>query len=262
MSQQLCVLKLLLSLYTSSPGTVLRRTGKNSLGAHIFQGWSCRQVVWECLPSGYRHWHFPHANLGVFEQQFQVHFFPVNVEVDAINTLEGTAYHQGGRTVDNYLDSFQTLVSDTGYTDPWTLVVKFRWELKLGIQNQIATMPYGRPANTDPNAWYRAAQRIDQARLANEAFQSVLCSALLKTASTWPLPLSVVRLPPASPLLVTPKPLPPTPLVGIPMDVDTSRRTKSLPLWGCYWCGDTSHLVWDCPHCKGALRGVPEHTQI
>jgi len=28
--------------------------------------------------------------------------------------------------VDNYLDYFLTLVSDTGYTDPWTLVVKFR----------------------------------------------------------------------------------------------------------------------------------------
>jgi len=31
-------------------------------------------------------------------------------------------------------------------------------------------MPYGWPADTDPNAWYKAAQRIDQARLANEAF--------------------------------------------------------------------------------------------
>jgi len=45
--------------------------------------------------------------------------------------------------VDNYLDNFQTLVSDVGYTDPWTLVVKFQQGLKLGIQNQIATMPYG-----------------------------------------------------------------------------------------------------------------------
>jgi len=63
-------------------------------------------------------------------------------EADAINTLEGTSYHQGGRTVDNYLDNFQTLVSDAGYTDPQTLVVKFRRGLKLGIQNQIATMPY------------------------------------------------------------------------------------------------------------------------
>ena len=75
----------------------------------------------------------------------------MNIEADVINTLEGTSYHQGGQTVDNYLDNFQTLVSDTGYTDLQTLVVKFRWGLKLGIQNQIATMPYGRPANTNPN---------------------------------------------------------------------------------------------------------------
>jgi len=30
---------------------------------------------------------------GDFEQQFRVHFFPVNVEANAINTLEGTSYH-------------------------------------------------------------------------------------------------------------------------------------------------------------------------
>ena len=28
--------------------------------------------------------------------------------------------------VDDYLDTFLTLVSDARYTDPWTLVVKFR----------------------------------------------------------------------------------------------------------------------------------------
>jgi len=64
------------------------------------------------------------------------------MEVDAINALEGTSYHQGNQTVDDYLDSFQALVSNTGYTDPQILVVKFQQGLKLGIQNQIATMPY------------------------------------------------------------------------------------------------------------------------
>ena len=56
--------------------------------------------------------------------------------------LEGTSYHQGGWIVDDYLDNFQALVSDVGYTDPQTLVVKFQQGLQLGIQNQIATMPY------------------------------------------------------------------------------------------------------------------------
>jgi len=54
--------------------------------------------------------------------------------------------------VDNYLDSFLILASDTGYTDPWTLVVKFHCGLKLNVQSQIATMPFGRPADTDLEA--------------------------------------------------------------------------------------------------------------
>ena len=57
--------------------------------------------------------------------------------------------------MDNYLDSFQALVSDAGYMDPQTLVVKFRQDLRVGIQRQIATMPYGRPADTDPDALLR-----------------------------------------------------------------------------------------------------------
>jgi len=69
---------------------------------------------------------FPIRTWRDFEQQFQIHFFPVNVEVDAINALEGTSYHQGGRMVDDYPDNFQALVSDAGYMDPQMLVVKFR----------------------------------------------------------------------------------------------------------------------------------------
>ena len=38
---------------------------------------------------------FPMQTWGNFEQQFWVHFFPVNVEADVINILEGTFYHQG-----------------------------------------------------------------------------------------------------------------------------------------------------------------------
>jgi len=139
--------------------------------------------------------------------------------------------------VDDYLDSFQALVSDTGYMDPQTLVVKFRRGLRLGIQNQIATMPYRRPADTDPDAWYRAARRIDQVCLTNEAFQSVLRSApsaSLKTVFVRPPPLSVARLPLALPPSVIPKPPPTTLSMGVSMDVDATRKAKSLPPRGCY----------------------------
>jgi len=80
--------------------------------------------------------------------------------------------------------------------------------------------------------WYRAAWRIDQACLANEAFQSMSCSApsaLSKTASAYPPLLSIARLPPVPPLPVTPKPPLPAPFMGVPMDVDATRKTRSLP---------------------------------
>ena len=86
---------------------------------------------------------FPIQSWAHFKQQFQSQFFPVNVEADTINALEGSSYYQGNRMVDDYLDTFLTLVSDAGYTDPQTLVVKFRRGLKSSIQSQIATMPFG-----------------------------------------------------------------------------------------------------------------------
>jgi len=49
---------------------------------------------------------FPIQTWRDFEQQFWLHFFPANVEVDAINALEKTSYHQGNWTVDDYLNSF------------------------------------------------------------------------------------------------------------------------------------------------------------
>jgi len=55
------------------------------------------------------------------------------MEADAVNALEGSLYYQGNWTVDDYLGSFLNLVSDAGYTDPRTLVVKFCRGLKLNI---------------------------------------------------------------------------------------------------------------------------------
>ena len=79
---------------------------------------------------------FPIQSWAHFKQQFWSQFFLVNAEADAINALEGSLYYQGNQTVDNYLDSFLTLVSDAGYTDLQTLVVKF-------CQGQIATISFG-----------------------------------------------------------------------------------------------------------------------
>ena len=182
---------------------------------------------------------FPIRSWTNFEQQFWSQFFPVNAEADAINTLEGSLYYQGNRTVDDYLDSFLILASDAGYTDPRTLVVKFRHGLKLNVQSQIATMPFGQPVDTDPEAWYAAAQRIDQAWLANEAFQSTLWSTTMTPACSTParpIPFSVLCSPLAASPSVLPRPPlpPPAPSGEIPMDVDAVWKTRSLPLQGCY----------------------------
>jgi len=139
--------------------------------------------------------------------------------------------------VDDYLDCFLTLVSDAGYTDPQTLVVKFCRGLKTNIQGQIATMPFGQSTDTDLEAWYAAAWRIDQVQLTNEAFQSMLrstttaptCSALPR-----PTPLSMLCLPQSAPPPVPPRPALPVPSGGIPMDMDTIQKTRPTPLQGCY----------------------------
>jgi len=34
----------------------------------------------------------------------------------------------------------------------------------------------------------------------------------------------------------------------VSMDMDATRKTRSLPLRGCYQCGDVNHVVQDCPH--------------
>jgi len=151
--------------------------------------------------------------------------------------------------VDDYLDSFLTLVSDTSYMDPWTLVVKFCWGLKLNVQSQIATMPFGQHIDTNPEAWYAAVQRIDQVWLANEAFQSTLCSTTLTPTCSALLqltPLPILYPPPVAPPLVLPRSLLPTLLGGIPMDIDTIQKIRSLPLQGCYQCEEANHLMKDC----------------
>jgi len=173
------------------------------------------------------------------------------VEADAINTLEGSSYYQGNWMVDDYLDSFLTLVFDARYTDLQTLVVKFHRGLKSNIQGQIATMPFGQPTDTDLEAWYTAAQRIDQARLTNEAFQFMLqsttmasmCSTLSQSTS-----LSMFCLPQSTPPPVPPRPTLPVPSGGIPMDVDAVWKVRSLPPRGCYRRREANHLIKDYPY--------------
>ena len=36
--------------------------------------------------------------------------------------------------------------------------------------------------------------------------------------------------------------------MGVPINVDATRKARSLPPRGCYQCEDVNHVVWDCHH--------------
>jgi len=45
------------------------------------------------------------------------------------------------------------------------------------------------------------------------------------------------------------------------MDVDVVRKTCSLPLRGCYQCGEANHLVKDCPYRLDVRRLTAEQRE-
>jgi len=188
-----------------------------------------------------------------FSDEFRQNFFPLDVETAAVNRLEGTGYYQRARSVEDYLDEFLELISDSGYTDGRTIVVKFRRGLRSEIQDAVATMSTGRPSNTNPEAWYQAARTVDQNRIANEAFHAT------GRSSHAPKPLTTIpRVPPTSTTSSNSLPRPsapfgrtnahttPTPSKPVPMDIDATRKPSALPPV-CFRCKEPGHIKSECP---------------
>jgi hypothetical protein len=140
------------------------------------QKWANRVYHWEAVPANIGNPHF--VDWDDFRSRFQTKFFPLHLDAVATNKLEGTSYFQGRRTVDDYLDDFRDLISDSGYADPKTIVVKFRRGLNPSIADAVATMASGRPDDLDPEAWFEAAIRFDQNQAANAAFRSTHSTVL------------------------------------------------------------------------------------
>jgi hypothetical protein len=67
-----------------------------------------------------------------------------------------------GFSSSNILVVLATLIVDSGYTDPKTIVVKFRKGLNTQIQNVVATMAVSRPSDEIPKQWYDMARTVDQ----------------------------------------------------------------------------------------------------
>ena len=87
------------------------------------QKWTTRIFRWEQQPENsgankYFDWED-------FHNEFRKEFTPAHSDALAINRLESATYYQKNRPLDDYIDEFQDLVTESGYSDPKTIVVKF-----------------------------------------------------------------------------------------------------------------------------------------
>jgi hypothetical protein len=207
------------------------------------QKWVGRVYHWESLPTNSRSDHF--FDWDDFQSKFKIEFYPLHSDALATNKLEGTTYFQGRRPVDDYLDEFRDLITESGYTDPKTIVVKFRRGLRPAIADAVATMASGRPDDLDPDSWYEAAIRIDQNEAANEAFRSSHAMVKPRSTSEAPSRSTHVGLTPQRTFSKFAH-ITPTPGSPVPMDIDAAKRTAKLPT-SCYRCGKVGHISKNCP---------------
>jgi Retrotransposon gag protein/Zinc knuckle len=203
------------------------------------QKWAARIYRWEQLEENAGESKF--FDWQDFRDDFRKEFTPAHIDAVAINRLESSAYYQKNRPLDDYVDEFQDLVADSGYTDPKTIVVKFRRGLNPQIQNAVATMASGRPSDEKPEQWYKMARTIDQNRAANEAFSSTQRSSV---SSARPTGNSLFRMAEPQPKAVHAH-IRPTPGNPVPMDLDAGRRTPASVL--CFRCKKPGHFGKDCP---------------
>jgi len=130
------------------------------------------------------------------------------------------------------------------YSDPKTIVVKFRRGLDTQIQNAIATMPSGCPSDMVPMDWYTAARTIDQNRATNEAFRSSYQTPSVAPTPSHPATFNTVQYQALE--RSTNHQHAPTPINPVPMDIDASQKTQLLP-FSCYRCRKAGHKAPDCP---------------
>ena len=113
-----------------------------------------------------------------FEADLVEHFCPQNKQLSAITSLEGTSWHQGRDSVEDYIDRFMELTDLAEYQDEKMVMIKFHKCLDPGIQTKVALLGDGSPDFDNPQGWYEAARRVARNKAANEAFMETAWSSL------------------------------------------------------------------------------------
>jgi hypothetical protein len=90
------------------------------------QKWTARVFRWEQQPENATSSRF--LDWPDFRSEFKKEFTPAHADALAVNRLESAAYYQKTRTLDDYIDEFQDLIADAGYTDPHCGQVPERFE--------------------------------------------------------------------------------------------------------------------------------------
>jgi hypothetical protein len=187
------------------------------------------------------------ANYQEFHQQLELEFCEEDETTHALMRLESDQYHQGLRTISEFIDEFQELVDLSGLTDPIAIVLKFRRGLNPAIQDKIGESE-SRPDNADIEGWYTKARRIDLNRLTNLAFNTIHTRP---TATRTPPTFRSVlpRIP-----FRTPPPIPTVPNTP-PKPTHTPDGRHAGPHTQCHLCKTYGHFARNC-HMTSQIRGM------
>ncbi|GLB41125.1 hypothetical protein LshimejAT787_0903400 [Lyophyllum shimeji] len=109
-----------------------------------------------------------------FRTQFTAEFCPRDKKRKAATTFETSAYHQGSRSVDEYIDEFWDLAEEAQFPDGAQLVFRFRHGLDPRIEAKVANIVEGRPSDERVQEWIDAVRLVDYNTRAYQDFRSTV----------------------------------------------------------------------------------------